>query len=795
MSKENEKLKNYILLKTIGKGTFGKVKLAKHIPTDEEVAIKILEKSKINDDDELIRINKEIKYLKLLNHPNIVHLYEIVETQNNYYIIMEYISGGELFNYIVKNKRLSEFEASNFFSQIINAVEEIHKNKICHRDLKPENILLSSDNKILKIIDFGLSNEYVDYLTTPCGSPCYAAPEMVRGKKYNGLYIDIWACGIILFAMVYGYLPFDDKDNEKLFHKILKCNLTFPPNEKIFISNECKDLIKKIIRVNPKERISLDDIKKHPFITRNNNISNINLSFDEYLINDKMIIEYMENNLNINNSGNIIQKYIKKNKHNNITTTFKLLKKKFIEGRGNLRQNSIESKERKSIKINEKRNLRNSENIAIKNQMNITSTRIDTNDSLKDLNLSKKEEKDNLIIINNNKLIPSKVKINPIYNKLIPINEENKKKRNNKKIDTSVSIDKKRDKSKTNSPVNKKSTKSTISTQISNNTNKESNIGNDQKINIRSKNNKNGNVNVIAVKLYNKNKIVNKIDKRVISADSGKHKKKEVSPIRLKTPTKIQKKNVNNVSPIRIQRTPIKNIRDLNYKDKVIKTEGNNNETLNSNRNKINNLNITSNSKNHGENNDNKKHNKINTFTLNNQNNQVRTNKNKLSPYNYRKINNNNNTINNDYPKKNIVHYGYFPISQREKKQNNKIILNKRELDIIKKEKMIENSGRNLTKNSLNNLFINNKPTKTISTQNSFEKINEMLIYFCNENNLNKFDIESNKYIIEIENENKLGFELTEENGMNFMKFYHLEGDKNKTKYWIKKIMNKDFDL
>ena len=157
---------------------------------------------------------------------------------------MEYISGGELFNYIVKNKRLSEFEASNFFSQIINAVEEIHKNKICHRDLKPENILLSSDNKILKIIDFGLSNEYVDYLTTPCGSPCYAAPEMVRGKKYNGLYIDIWACGIILFAMVYGYLPFDDKDNEKLFHKILKCNLTFPPNEKIFISNECKDLIK-----------------------------------------------------------------------------------------------------------------------------------------------------------------------------------------------------------------------------------------------------------------------------------------------------------------------------------------------------------------------------------------------------------------------------------------------------------------------------------------------------------------------------------------------------------------------
>ncbi len=614
MSKENEKLKNYILLKTIGKGTFGKVKLAKHIPTKEEVAIKILEKSKINDDEELKRVNKEIKYLKHLNHPNIVHLYEIVETQNNYYIVMEYISGGELFNYIVKNKRLTELESSFFFNQIINGLEEIHKYHICHRDLKPENLLLTSDNKIIKIIDFGLSNEYIDYLNTPCGSPCYAAPEMIKGRKYNGLSIDIWACGIILFAMVYGFLPFDDKDNEKLFNKILKCNLVFPPNDKIYVSNECKDLIKRIIKLNPKERISLEDIKKHPFITKYNN----NLSFDNYLyseknlIDDKTIIEYMEKILKINNSGKIIQKYIKNNNHNNITTTFKLLVKKYLKEKYNHRINKFEIQKKENSR-NQNKLLRYTEKCEIdKNKLNVTSTSIHSNhSSVKDLNLDNNKQKDDLLILINPKLIPSPL-MKPIYNKLIPINEENKNKNRNRKIDTSVSLDKKRDKSKSNSPTKQKSSKSSISTQISNDTNKDVVNMNEQKNNIKKKkknininnNNKNqnynGEINVVSINIYNKNKITKKIDKRVISADTKKNNKRNITPIqRMKTPIKIR--NDFKISPIKIQKTKTN---DKHSRDKVLRTENNNNININLKKHKniYNDLNITTSSKNSEQN-------------------------------------------------------------------------------------------------------------------------------------------------------------------------------------------------
>ena len=232
-------LENYTFLKTIGEGTFGKVKLALHKITQEKVAIKILEKKKINSKKDLERIEKEIKYMKILNHPNIVKIYEIIEDENNFYISMEYVPGGELFNYIVKNKRLTENESSFFYSQIIHIIKEIHKHKICHRDLKPENLLLTH-NKTIKIIDFGLSNEYEDYLITPCGSPCYASPEVIKGMKYSGLGIDLWASGIVLFSMLCGYLPFDDKNNDILFQKILKCHIEFPKKSNVIISENAE---------------------------------------------------------------------------------------------------------------------------------------------------------------------------------------------------------------------------------------------------------------------------------------------------------------------------------------------------------------------------------------------------------------------------------------------------------------------------------------------------------------------------------------------------------------------------
>ncbi len=258
---QESQIGDYIIKRTLGKGTFSKVKLGIHKTTKEKVAIKILEKSKIKEKDDLERIIREMEILNKLNHPNIAKVYEICESDEYFFIIMEYCSGGELFNYIVRNHRLTEEESSYFFYQIINCLEYIHSKKIAHRDLKPENLLLD-ENNIIKIIDFGLSNFYYGKkLTTPCGSPCYASPEMISGNKYNGFLIDIWAIGITLFAMICGFLPFEDDDNEILFKKILECKLKFP----FHVSKCAKDIIRKILVTDPNERIDIKDIKLHPF--------------------------------------------------------------------------------------------------------------------------------------------------------------------------------------------------------------------------------------------------------------------------------------------------------------------------------------------------------------------------------------------------------------------------------------------------------------------------------------------------------------------------------------------------
>jgi serine/threonine protein kinase len=233
---------------------------------------------------------------------------------------MEYACGGELFNYIVNKRRLEETEASFFFVQIITGLEYIHKNNIVHRDMKPENLLLT-EGKILKIIDFGLSNSYRtgQLLSTPCGSPCYAAPEMILGRKYSGLLVDTWSTGIILYAMVCGYLPFEDKNNERLYNKILECKLEFPEH----LSFVCKDLIKKILTVNPSKRIKLEDIKHHPFLKAGEALKRSDSSFTNaynekvFEIMSEMGFDKADVKFNLDN-----------NKHNNTTTTYDLLVKK-----------------------------------------------------------------------------------------------------------------------------------------------------------------------------------------------------------------------------------------------------------------------------------------------------------------------------------------------------------------------------------------------------------------------------------------------------------------------------------
>lgn len=224
--------------------------------------MKILEKVKILEQADKTRVEREIKILKTLRHNNIIQLYSVISTSTTIYLIMEYASGKELFDYIVLKQRLNENEACRFFQQIISGIEYLHKLKIVHRDLKPENLLLDNKKEI-KIADFGLSNLYAkgELLKTACGSPCYAAPEMIQGKKYSGLMVDIWSSGIILYAMLCGYLPFEDKNNEVLYRKITEGKFSIPSH----ISDLAIDLMKKILNTDPTKRYSIGQIRSHPW--------------------------------------------------------------------------------------------------------------------------------------------------------------------------------------------------------------------------------------------------------------------------------------------------------------------------------------------------------------------------------------------------------------------------------------------------------------------------------------------------------------------------------------------------
>ena len=254
-------LKEYLVKETIGKGTFSKVKLGINKSTGEKVAIKILEKNKIQNKSDQIRVQREIDIIKKVKHLNIVKIIQIKEDHKNIYIIMEFLDY-DLFLHIVNNKHLDEIESSLYYFQLINGMEYIHSLNIVHRDLKPENLLLTK-NKILKIIDFGLSNYSYnnEFLMTHCGSPSYTSPEMIAGNKYDGFAVDVWTSGIILYAMLCGYLPFEERDNKSLFKKIVKCRVYYPT----FLPNNAVNLMKKILVANPSKRITVKEIKKHPF--------------------------------------------------------------------------------------------------------------------------------------------------------------------------------------------------------------------------------------------------------------------------------------------------------------------------------------------------------------------------------------------------------------------------------------------------------------------------------------------------------------------------------------------------
>lgn len=256
--KEHPNLNQYQIGETLGEGTYGKVKLATHKLTNETVAIKFVEKSKLIRINDTNRIKTEIKIISELNHPNILKPIEVFEDEEFFYIVMERPIKGDLFNYISSKRRLSLKEATFMFYQIVNSLSFMHKCGVTHRDLKPENIMLSED-MIIKLGDFGLSSYYTEgvKLKTTCGSPMYSSPEMLRGRKYDPIPVDIWGLGIILYVMICGLLPFEDQREDKLFGKISRCEVNYP----YFCNQNCKALIKRILVYDPKKRMTLDEIK------------------------------------------------------------------------------------------------------------------------------------------------------------------------------------------------------------------------------------------------------------------------------------------------------------------------------------------------------------------------------------------------------------------------------------------------------------------------------------------------------------------------------------------------------
>ena len=257
--------------KTIGEGTFGKVKRGTHILTGERVAVKVLEKDRIVEVADVERVSREIQILKRVRHKNIIHLYEVIDTPRQIYLMMEFLDGGELFDYIVAHQRVKEPEAADFFCQIVRGVDYLHSVHVIHRDLKPENLLMVRTpvgRWQIKVVDFGLSNtnEGNRLLKTACGSPCYAAPEMIAGHRYEGALVDLWSLGVVLFAMVCGYLPFEDPDTSKLYDKILHGRYAAPK----FITRHVKDLITRILETNPQKRYRAKDVVNHPWMLMHN---------------------------------------------------------------------------------------------------------------------------------------------------------------------------------------------------------------------------------------------------------------------------------------------------------------------------------------------------------------------------------------------------------------------------------------------------------------------------------------------------------------------------------------------
>lgn len=343
---EQPHIGNYRLLRTIGKGNFAKVKLARHILTGREVAIKIIDKTQLNPTS-LQKLFREVRIMKILNHPNIVKLFEVIETEKTLYLVMEYASGGEVFDYLVAHGRMKEKEARTKFRQIVSAVQYCHQKHIVHRDLKAENLLLDADMNI-KIADFGFSNEFTlgNKLDTFCGSPPYAAPELFQGKKYDGPEVDVWSLGVILYTLVSGSLPFDGQNLKELRERVLRGKYRIP----FYMSTDCENLLKRFLVLNPVKRGTLEQIMKDRWINVGHEDDELKPFVEPELdISDQRRIDIMAG-MGYSREG--IQESLTRMKYDEITATYLLLGRKSSELEDSTSSNLSLPKVRPSSELN-----------------------------------------------------------------------------------------------------------------------------------------------------------------------------------------------------------------------------------------------------------------------------------------------------------------------------------------------------------------------------------------------------------------------------------------------------------
>lgn len=266
-NKSNLLMEKYELGRMLGQGTFAKVYYARSLVTNQSVAIKVIDKEKILKVGLVDQIKREVSVMRLVRHPNIIELYEVMATKTKIYFVMEYAKGGELFDKVAKGK-LKEDVARKYFLQLINAVDFCHSRGVYHRDIKPENLLLD-ENENLKVSDFGLSaltesKRQDGLLHTTCGTPAYVAPEVINRKGYDGAKADIWSCGVVLYVLLAGYLPFQDSNLMEMYRKIgkaaYKCPNWFPP--------EVRRLLSKMLDPNPNTRVSIAKIKESSWLRK-----------------------------------------------------------------------------------------------------------------------------------------------------------------------------------------------------------------------------------------------------------------------------------------------------------------------------------------------------------------------------------------------------------------------------------------------------------------------------------------------------------------------------------------------